>query len=168
MILYQVSYRIFNIGDKLIATTTTPYFLQKQQSGDEWVDTILNSYKPINTPDREFTFFACDAVENCYAFIADKIGVLGNPIYYKIEMQEPVKAVMCITDLILKSGAADINIPDYASEYWTPTLELKYFEYLANEMEIIEIVNGPDVILKNKGKNNYMLDRELRKRTFVK
>jgi hypothetical protein len=168
MILYHVSYKSFTIGECLTANEITPYFLEKQEKKEEWVDTILNNFKPVDAPDRQHTFFACDAIENCYAFIANKIPLSGNPIYYKVEMIEPIKAVMCITDLILKVGPDDIQVEDFAKEYWIPTLNWKYYEYLSAKMKIMEIIEEPNSLLKAKGRINYQSDWELRKNTFGK
>ncbi len=166
MILYHASYKIFEIGQTYIAERETPYFLEKQSQGMEWVDLLLNEYKPEHAPLRQQTFFACDSVENCYAFISSKSNVDIAPIYYKVEMDNPVKCVMCLTDIFRHVSSDDPNRPVYAKEYWSPTQEWRYYEYLSKRMTILEIVSEPDIILKNKGKVNYNADKDLRKSTF--
>jgi hypothetical protein len=166
MTLFHASYEIFEVGQIYTADRITPYFLEKQTQNLKWIDLLLNEYKPDHAPIREQTFFACDSVENCHAYISSLNRPAKVPSYYKVEMENPVKCVMCLTDLLRIVGDANPNVNVYAQEYWTPTLEWKYYEYLSNEMTILEVVPEPDVVLKNRGKANYSADRELRIKTF--
>lgn len=166
MILFHASYNQFEVGQTYLADSDTPYFLEKQAQGMDWVDLLLNKYKPVSAPPRQRTFFACDSVENCFAFISNRPRVGETPIYYKVEMENPAKGVMCITDIFRKVDRDDPNIPVYAQEYWTPTQEWRYFEYMSASMKILEIVDEPEFILKIRGKENYTSDRDLRIRMF--
>jgi len=166
LILFHASYKIFEVGQTYVADKETPYFLEKRSQGMDWVDLLLNEYKPDKAPIRQQTFFACDKVENCYAYISSRRQVVGMPIYYKVEMENPAKGVMCLTDIFPKFEKQNPSLRTYAEEYWSPTLEWKYYEYLSNQMKIIEILNEPDIIMKSVGNNNYMMDQELRKEVF--
>lgn len=166
MTLFHASYETFEVGRTYSADRVTPYFLEKQSQNMDWVDILLNEYKPDHAPMRQQTFFACDSVENCFAYISSRPRIGELPIYYKVEMENPVKAVMCITDIFRNVDINDPAIPVYANEYWYPSQEWRYYEYLSDSMQILEVVQEPDFILKNRGKMNYSADRDLRIRMF--
>lgn len=163
--LFHVSCAKYEPGTKLTVTERTPYSIRQKDLDHDWVDACLNKHKPEKAPLRDFTFYACDFIGNCHAFFKRTKcnNEIGKPFYYKVKMLNPVKAPMCLTDLILKSGKASEKIPKICNEYWSPQLDWQFYEYLSNEMEIVEVLNEPTQMQKMKGDANYMMDFDLGK-----
>jgi hypothetical protein len=149
---------------KLTGNDETHYYKRKREIGDNWVDDTLNTYRPLKAPFRQQTFYAFDAIENCIAFATTNN--LRNPYYYKVKMQSPTKAPMCLTDLILKSKGDLEKIKKIVQEYWNPQNDWKFNEYLSIEMSIIESIQEPDFFAKLKGKENYNHDYDIENKLF--
>ena len=166
MELFHVSCNEYKVGDICFVKEETPYFKAKKATGQEWVDLFLNCNKQEDAPFREFTLYAFDFIGNCSAFFGSRKCESGYPFYYKVEMENPVIAPMCLTDLITKEGKSSTKLNQISEEYWTPTLRWNFYEYLSNEMKILEILKPPTTIQTSAGKFKYGNDIELSK-TFL-
>jgi len=148
----------------LADSNETFYYRNRKQSGDNWVDDLLDKYKPMNAPSRKQTFYAFDSLANCYRFNKS----LGNKnktvFYYKVKLYNPYKTVMSLTDFIFKLGKNSSELDKIAQEYWFPSLDWKFYEYLSNKMTIIETLSEPDYLSKIQGDCNYNNDFDLRKK----
>jgi hypothetical protein len=113
---------------------------------------------------RQQTFYAFDSIENCIAF--SNSNKIQNSFYYKVQMQNPFKAPMCLTDLLLKNPGNNIKQESIAKEYWKPKTNWKFNEYLSMEMIIIECMAQPSFCSLLKGNENYNNDVDLRNINF--
>lgn len=168
MKLYHVSCKEYEVGQKLSSTTTTPYHIKKTEKGEGWVDLKLNEFKPVDAPDRDKCLYAFDSLANCFAYINSEKCTGDKAYYYEVEMVNPIGAPMKLNHVIMKKGEGSDEIELIAKEYWNPTLNWKFIEYLSIEMEIVAKVGEPNMIEKASGKNNYILDCELGNKTFCK
>lgn len=139
MMLYHATLESFEVGRTYTANEITPYYRQNELNGRAWVDDLLNQNKPENAPERQTTFFACDCIENCYAYISSRYpDRKAEYKFYCVEMQNPVRGVMTLTELVCRLGVNHNRLNEVIQEYWNPTKGWKYFEYLSNKMTIIE------------------------------
>jgi hypothetical protein len=129
-----------------------------------WINTRLNDARPENAPARELTFYACGQLAHCYGFAHKIVCPNGAMKYYKVEMIDPVKAPMCLTDRIHTLGRSHSSIDAIVAEYWNPTLKWSYYEYLSAEMKIIGLVTPSMEDRVSQGAYNN--DRELAQKTF--
>ena len=167
MELFHVSCNEYGVGETKLANEETKYFQAKKDKGEEWVDLLLNAKKPDNAPSRQYTLYAFDFVGNCSAFFKSHKCDKGNKLYYKVQMTDPFKAPMCLTDLILKQGQSSSYLAKIIEEYWHPTMDWKFWEYLSTEMKIVEVLNEPNIFEKIKGEDNYHRDFQLRKQLIL-
>jgi hypothetical protein len=168
MKMYHVSFKTYKVGEKFSSKTITPYHVEKDKKGEGWVDLELNKYKPDNAPNREQCYYAFDFIGNCFAYI-DKINGGGyKPNYYEVKLIDAINAPMRLTNTLLKAGIKSENVTIIANEYWSSTLDWKYYEFLSEEMEIVAILDEPNFLEKAKGKMNYNYDCELSIKTFGK
>lgn len=167
--LYHVSFSKYDIGSIFSLSTQdeTFYYKMNKENGLNWVDDFLNLKRPSSAPLRHQTFYSFDSLANCHRYIKSINHSNKIVYYYKIEMQNPFKAPMCLTDLILKSRNQSPLIDKIANEYWHPTLNWKFYEYLSNEMLIVEDIREPDFLAKIQGDSNYNFDIDLRKKYFA-
>lgn len=145
---------------KLTNNDETYYYQKNKVNGKNLVDDILNDSKPIDAPMRNQTFYSFDSIDNCAAYA--KNNYYKNTYYYRVKMLNPVKAPMCITDLILKLTNDTTKQINAVKEYWNPTQKWKFNEYLSMEMTIIESVKET-FLAKARGAVNYHHDLDLRK-----
>lgn len=159
MELFHVSTKKYEIGEIIKAEdfTNTEYYQNATASGKNWIDEYLDEGRPENAPERKNAIFAFDCVENCIAFK----GRNNANFYYKVKMIEPIASPMCLTDALIENAEEQNAI--IRSEYWMPTKNWKFLEYLSSEMEVLEILETPDIIQINKGRLNYDYDRDLKK-----
>lgn len=164
MELYHVSFKKYEVGKTYTASNPIGYHLRAIQKGEGWVNDILDEYRPDGTPSRISSFYACDILENCVAYIGNKTIEGKEPIYYKVKMECTIGFPMVMVDRIKCLGNDTSKILPYIDEYWNPTLDWKYLEFLSSTMTIIEILSEPFGLFK--GKRNYEVDRDLAIKIF--
>lgn len=159
MNLFHVSTKEYEVGKIIKAEVfaNTEYYRNAIANGKSWIDDYLDNSKPENAPERKNAIFAFDSIENCVAFK----GQNKANFYYKVRMNNPIACPMCLTDA-LKENETEANIR-ISNEYWNPSKDWKFLEYLSSEMEIIEIIEAPDLYQLAKGKMNYDDDHKLKK-----
>lgn len=168
MVLFHVSFREYEVGNTYTAPNPNGYHQRAIANGDDWINTYLDDNKPNDFPSRISSFYACDEIENCQAFIGNKTINGLQPTYYKVEMNCETGFPMVLTDAIKKNGQNSSHLENCSNEYWSPTGEWKYKEFLSPEMIILEILPSPDTILANKGRINYIADLERAKREYIR
>ena len=161
MELYHITRTEYSVGKiiKIEPNSTTRYYKNAVINNQNWIDDFLDVKKPNNYPERKNTLYAFNSLGNCGAF---KNGEQYK--FYKIEMVNPIASPMCLTDALLKDNE-ELN-SKIAEEYWNPTMNWKYLEYMCSEMEIKEILNPPNFIEIALGKQNYLEDKTLTKKIF--
>lgn len=167
MELYHVSFTEYEVGKTYTADNPNGYHLRSKSRGDGWINEEMDNMRPDSYPSRIASFYACDALENCQAFIGNtKIGG-NNPIYYKVEMDCSVGFPMVLVDRIKKIGQGSANLTSCINEYWSPTQAWKYLEFLSPQMTILEKLNTPNFLMANRGRINYNADSDTAKRLFL-
>ncbi|MDI1316899.1 hypothetical protein [Flavobacterium sp.] len=111
-----------------------------------WINDFLDENSPEDFPSRKKSFYACNTIANCKALkstICNEADCI--PRIYKVRMNNPIKVPMALVTHLFKLGEDNTVNTDIANEYWTPTEEWKFYEYLSEEMEIIEEMINSDV-----------------------
>ncbi len=166
MILFHVSFTDYVIGQTYVAPNPNGYHLRSVEHGDGWINLVLDQYKPEIRPSRIASFYACDKVGFCKAFIGAKKIEGRSPIYYKVEMDCQIGFPMVLIDTIKNIGENSTELRACIDEYWSPSNEWKYLEYLSPNMTILEVLQEPDNIMVSGGNMNYGLDLAKAKRDF--
>lgn len=163
MELFHISSNNYNIG-KIINSDSfgqTEYYRTSTLWGKNWIDDFLDSQRPLGYPARKSSLFAFDCISNCSAFMEKSFkGRIAK--YYKVKMSSPFALPICLTDSLIRDSL-EHNIK-IATEYWHPTEEWKFLEYLSNQMEILEVINESSEDEKIRGCLNYQHDIEKRNR----
>lgn len=111
-----------------------------------WINDFLDENSPEGFPSRKRTFYACDTILNCKAL---KSTIIANsdcvPKIYKVKMNNPKKAPMALVTRLLQLGNDNPSNINLANEYWTPTKDWRFYEYLSEEMEILEEIINSDI-----------------------
>jgi hypothetical protein len=167
MELFHVSFREYTAGQNYTAPNPIGYHLRSIQRNEGWINEKLDEQSPNDYPLRVASFYACSVLENCQAFISNKKIEDRNPIYYKVEMDCDLGFPMVLIDKIRKLGQESDSLEACISEYWTPTYEWKYLEFLSPSITIIEVLPFPETLLANKGRMNYNSDLEIANQLFA-
>jgi len=167
MELYHVSFREYTEGQTYTAPNPIGYHLRSIQRNEGWINEILDEQRPEGYPSRIASFYACSEVVNCQAFIGNKKIEGRNPIYYKVEMDCVLGFPMVLIDKMRKLGQESDLLGACISEYWSPTREWMYLEFLSPSMTILEVLLFPESLLANKGRMNYNADFEFAKQLFA-
>ena len=97
-------------------------------------------------------WFACDKPELAALFLMgerkhgrDKDKRKGDVLLiYAVEMDAPSKHPMCLVDAIAKNLEKNNRIlSSLAGEYWKPTRDWRFFEYLSSEIRVMTQVPWP-------------------------
>lgn len=167
MELFHVSFTEYNLGQTYIAPNPIGYHIRSVQRNEGWINETLDERRPAGFPSRIASFYACSELANCQAFIGKKRIENQDPIFYKVEMDCLYGFPMVLIDRIRKLGHESALLEACISEYWSPTQEWKYLEFLSPSMTIMEILPMPESLLANKGRMNYNFDFELAKQQYA-
>lgn len=168
MVLFHVSFTKYIVGQTYTAPNPNGYHQRAIQNGEAWINEFLNENKSEDLPSRISSFYACNIIENCQGYIGNKTINGQQPIFYKVEMNCEIGFPMVLIDAIRKNGLNSAFLNECSVEYWSPTGEWKFKEFLSPEMTILEILPAPNPILANKGRMSYNTDLERAKREFIR
>ncbi len=166
MELYHVTCKKYRVGQVLNALNfeRTEYYVGAERNNLSWIDDFLDAKRGQSHPSRSNTLFAFDCEKKCKAFASSRS--LISPIFYQVEMVEPVACPMHLVGLISKANSDEFN-NRIAQEYWHPTQDWKYLEYLSVQMEIKSIVDASNPYWESAGRMAIGLDRDKAKYFFL-
>ena len=106
-----------------------------------WINEFLDTNRPVSTPSRKKSFHAFDSISNCFGYWGNKPCTTGGPNLYKVKMTNPRKVPMALVNKLHRKGEGHGTNIQIACEYWTPTNNWKFNEFLSEEMEILEQID---------------------------
>lgn len=157
MRLFHITERKYQIGETI---SINDYegdmcFYHERHTDHQWINDYLDAYRPEEFPLRRKCIYAFDRSGHCFYFLAHEPSVTDH--CYEIEMDAKGGFPMVLTGrMIAHRNNAEI-LRAIAEEYWRPTRDWKYYEYIGNEMTIISEVNL-DVSQRNISRDRYMMD----------
>lgn len=141
MKLYHITKNEYQIGEVVSIDhfDGDACYYHHNHSNHQWINDYLDLYKPAEYPFRKKCIYAFDKPGHCFAFL------FGKPTEgvhcYEIEMDAVGGFPMILTGLLQKNKDNPINLKAIADEYWHPTQEWKFCEYIGREMRIVSEVN---------------------------
>ncbi|MHA7842055.1 MAG: hypothetical protein ACX93I_01965 [Winogradskyella sp.] len=141
MPLYYISNTKYNVGDLLpLKEEDNRYHKLKKEEGKEWVNDVLDNEKPEGFPFRRTAYYAFDDPDYCiYYYKAEMTG--NEQVYlYEVELTNQITAPMRLTQTILNNEGKNELIEELAREYWNPTKNWNFLEYLGNTMKIVAVL----------------------------
>jgi len=166
MELYHISCNEYSSGQNVLLPEVTLYHQNTITSGLGWIDSYLDTFRPKEAPSRSRTFYAFGNIQHCLSFFNSKICETGSKRLYKVTLENPVSAPMCLTDGLKNNGENHLTNDAIAEEYWNPKNKWKVLEYLSEKMEILEDVTASINELPQFGNFFYGEDQNLRKKLF--
>ena len=129
----------------------------------QWINDYLDSYKPAECPSRKKCIYAFDKPGHSFAFLYG-MSLVGQHCY-EIEMDAYGGFPMILTGLF-QTFKNNVNVLNsMAEEYWHPTQEWKFCEYLGREMRIVSEVKK-DIIACAASGYHYIMDGNKAKDMF--
>lgn len=164
--LYHISCLEYQDGEIAPLQTVNTYHMLTVQQGIGWVNDFLDKKKPIGAPSRIRAYYACDTIGNCIGYGRNKKCENVGPFLYKVTMKNPRKVPMSLVNTILRKRDGNVLNDQIANEYWTPEREWKYYEYLSEEMKIIERLEILQEYYQNNASMLIGMDQDLAKTIF--
>lgn len=157
MRLFHITERKYQIGETI---SINDYegdmcFYHERHTDYQWINDYLDACRPEEFPLRRKCIYAFDRPGHCFYFLAHEPSVTDH--CYEIEMDAKGEFPMVLTGrMIAHRNNAEI-LRAIAEEYWRPTRDWNFYEYIGNEMTIISEVNL-DVSQRNISRDRYMMD----------
>lgn len=152
MVLYHASQSEFEPGQVIRSVKPSAFSLTITAEGKEWVENILERFRPRSLIPRREALYAFDAAGAVARFAAGEQYQRADDrpwYFYEVEMQSSSRHPMYLVDLIYQAdlNKDDENAETVAREYWTPRHAWREFEYLDREMRILARIDQPDNML---------------------
>ncbi len=157
MRLFHITDRNYQIGETVSINDFdgNMCFYHERHMDHQWINDYLDTYRPEEFPLRRKCIYAFDKPGHCFFFLDREPDVTDH--CYEIEMDAIGGFPMVLTGrMIAHRNNAEI-LRAIAEEYWRPTKDWKYYEYIGNEMTIISEVKF-DASQRNKSRDEYMMD----------
>jgi len=173
-VLYHITCKAYPIGKIPPIVGDSYYHLSTQADKRAWINEFLDAIRPNGKPSRKKSFFACDSIMNCKALKSTVAPPHCTPRIYKVKMINASKSPMALVNHLLLLGKDNQCCKDVAIEYWKPTLNWKFYEYLSEDMEIMEEVKNDNLTLTGQKlfwiiSNNPLIDdKSLANQIFMK
>ena len=164
--LYHISCAEYPSGSIVPLPEVTLYHQNAIANGLDWIDNYLDSKKPTTAPSRSRTFYAFGNIQHCLSFFNSRICETGSKRLYKVTMENPVSAPMCLTDGLKNNGEGHVTNEAIAAEYWNPKNKWKVLEYLSEKMQILEDITTSITGLPQFGNFFYVEDQKRRNQLF--
>lgn len=161
MRLFHITDKVFEIGDVIRASdfgTACYYHLNNPQYA--WINDVLDAEKDAECPPRKRCIYAFDKLVHCFAF-----NNKPDSHCYLVDMDAYGGFPMVLTDKMRRVGQNYERLGELVKEYWHPTREWLFNEYLGEKMIIIEDIT-PQKMLGIVSKMQYNCDREMADRLF--
>lgn len=165
--LYHISHNDYPLG-KVNSIVGISYYHQLTVDNKiDWVNDFLDNEKPHNAPSRKKAFYACDSITNCVGFWGRSKCISGSTFLYKVKMLNPCKVPMSLVNTLNRKGISNPSNHLVAQEYWMPTQNWSFYEYLSEEMQIIEKIEIKNEYLNNNAVFLIGKDRDLANKLFL-
>jgi hypothetical protein len=155
--LYHASLHPLTTGQRLPANA---------RAASDPTEQALEAVCPQGSHSRLNSFFAFDRSLAAWRYLLAQTGF--NPSQaklYRVEMPDPEKHPMALVDAVKKRGDhASISL--IIAEYWSPTQNWKYCEYLCPSMTVVAEEDTPSTMISGAAISLLMEDHELIRRLW--
>jgi hypothetical protein len=156
MIAYHVSTKEYCIGE---IVNSNNYYDVTLRRGNEWVEELLERYRPKSCPNRLKCVFSFEKVETL-GFYSDYLDSLDLQFYEVELLSNPCKSPMVLCGHIQKNRNSSSDLlSKLATEYWSNTLEWNFIELLCGSFRIIRRLDRPSILEKVLGMGMYEKDK---------
>lgn len=134
---YHASRSVFSIGEEIFSGSVSSYYPEAADA--------LDSKRPKNAPARKTALYSADSLEFAFHFLI-KENVCKSAInLYKVKVKDPWQAVFSIPHAIQMRIIEGQDIVKLIAEYWEPTENWNFYEYLSTSFVVIEQLKHPDI-----------------------
>ena len=137
MELYHATRNVFSIGEEIISNSLSPYYPEASDA--------LDSLRPDNAPARINALYSADSSAFAYYFLIKQNVCKSEINLYKVKVQDPWQAVFSIPHVIQRRIEKGQNIDSLINEYWDPTENWEFYEYLSTSFVITDQLDHPNI-----------------------
>jgi len=135
MDLYHASKSKFSVGDIIKGNNTSNFYLI--------ATTAMDSQKPDGLPARKTALYCTDSPEFAVYYLRMQEVDINQINLYRVHVSAHHKAPFSITHVLENKIKANIDVTELINEYWSPSKDWNYYEYLTEEFEVKEIIDKP-------------------------
>jgi hypothetical protein len=149
MELYHASRKEMENGQHIVSTRTSDFYPEASKE--------MDSARPNGKPARTQALYCSDNPEFAVFYLMLQQVPIEEIKLYKVEVADFHKAPFCITSVVKRRIGKNEEVESLITEYWNPTLDWNYYEFLTLEFTIQEIVDTPlvnEVIIRYRYGND--------------
>ena len=110
-----------------------------------WLSNAIDSGKPENAPSRRTALYCADSIDLCVYFLTKQSVDLEDIRLYEVQVEDHRKAPFCVTHIVHRRLENGENVDGLIQEYWHPTRDWNYFEYLTMKFKVTAKLDLPDI-----------------------
>ncbi len=131
------------------------------------VEDALETHRPARCHQRSSSFFACAGRFEAWRYLSAQLGhELSDARLYRVSIPGAQRHPMALVDAI-NARLGDIpTVRAMIDEYWCPTHDWSFWEYLGPAMTVEERVEPPDAISASIALLIYQKDKALIQRLW--
>jgi hypothetical protein len=152
MEFYHASKRALPIGEEIRSELVSVYYEEATKA--------LDVNRPQNAPARKTALYSADSLEFALYFLIKQKVCKSAIKLYKVKVEHPWRAVFSIPHVVQRRIEEGKNVFTLIKEYWEPTKNWEFYEYLSTSFVVIEEMDHPvifDFEMQMKGLHDHEL-----------
>jgi len=132
-----------------------------------WIEEEFERSGGGRSSSRLDAFFAGADGADCVKFLVAQRGYDNEPIHlYRVVMPASARHPMALIDAARRNRGRPDALRKIVEEYWQPTRDWRFWEYLGQSMRVVEKLDLPSTVMLAGASHRYGLDRDLAARLW--
>jgi hypothetical protein len=165
--LYHATLKEYKRGERVTLENEVAPFTRELDDNKKEVYWEFERLRPAKAKSRKRGFFACSELPFCsFDFaVANKVDPLPSRRFYVVEMPSPSAVPIVLVNIAYR--ASEDQRTKVITEYWSPTEEWQFLEYIDDEMTIIHEIAPSSSDMVRGAKWLYQLDYDKARILFL-
>lgn len=138
MILFHVTTKVYEVGQTVSVDNfegETCYYNEKDDRHRD-VNRMMDENRPEGEPERKKCIYLSDKLENCIIFAVSESLLLNENVFlYEVDLDAQAHPMLLVNKIGKEQN--ETRKLELIREYWNPTQDWQYNEYLTSQMTII-------------------------------
>ena len=146
MELFHASVDELKVGDVIKSSRSSSFYPA--------ASTEMDLHKPLGAPSRTRALYCADSDQFAVYFLMMENVLKEDIKLYKVKVKSFHKAPFAITHVIEGKLNKSEDVSNLIKEYWFPSKNWHFYEYLTMEFEVIAIIDLPwvdQIVISHQG-----------------
>lgn len=131
-------------------------------NANAWIEEEFERHRGGRSVSRLDALFAGANGADCVRFLRAQIDYDNTPVHlYRVEMAVSGRHPMALIDAVRRNRDRPDAVRAIVEEYWQPTREWMFWEFLGRSMTVVEKLALPDTLTLAGASHRYGVDRQL-------